>query len=467
MGVTTDAVQVLGGYGYIDEFPVERMMRDAKITQLYEGTQQIQRLVDRPRTCGGDCRPRSSRLPVQIVVLIEAGPRSRRGQRAAGPDGRSTGAASPAVVNGNDEYALEAALKLTEAHGGEVTLAGDGARRTRPRRCARRSRWARRAGVLVTDPALAGLRHALDDARPGRRAGKDLEYDLVLAGADTSDGAAGVVPAGIAALLGLPYLSYAAKIEPADAARVRVRRICADRLRRARGADAGAGRRAPRRWASRATRRLKGIMAARSKEIVTRSLDGPGLDAAAVGGGVATTKVIGSSAAAAACRDARSSAARPPRPRRQVVDFLAVAEAHLMAGELWVIGEAQRDGASTRVCDRGRDARPRARRRPPGGRGRAWSSAPSRPPRPTELREVPPDVRAVDVPARAIRPRPQPRRLRIAAARSSGTARATSCSAPRPTAATSPACSSALLGWGVLVNARVDVGWTATARASR
>jgi len=45
MAVTTDAVQVLGGYGYTDDFPVERMMRDAKITQLYEGTQQIQRLV--------------------------------------------------------------------------------------------------------------------------------------------------------------------------------------------------------------------------------------------------------------------------------------------------------------------------------------------------------------------------------------------------------------------------------------
>ena len=45
MAVTTDAVQVLGGYGYITEYPVERMMRDAKITQLYEGTQQIQRHV--------------------------------------------------------------------------------------------------------------------------------------------------------------------------------------------------------------------------------------------------------------------------------------------------------------------------------------------------------------------------------------------------------------------------------------
>ncbi len=45
MRVTTDAVQVLGGYGYINEFPAERMMRDAKITQIYEGTNQIQRLV--------------------------------------------------------------------------------------------------------------------------------------------------------------------------------------------------------------------------------------------------------------------------------------------------------------------------------------------------------------------------------------------------------------------------------------
>ena len=45
MSVTTDAVQLLGGFGYSAEYPVERMMRDAKITQIYEGTQQIQRIV--------------------------------------------------------------------------------------------------------------------------------------------------------------------------------------------------------------------------------------------------------------------------------------------------------------------------------------------------------------------------------------------------------------------------------------
>jgi alkylation response protein AidB-like acyl-CoA dehydrogenase len=45
MSVTVEAVQVLGGYGYVKEYPVERMMRDAKITQIYEGTNEIQRLV--------------------------------------------------------------------------------------------------------------------------------------------------------------------------------------------------------------------------------------------------------------------------------------------------------------------------------------------------------------------------------------------------------------------------------------
>ena len=45
MRVATDAVQIHGGYGFTRDYPVERMMRDAKITQIYEGTNQIQRLV--------------------------------------------------------------------------------------------------------------------------------------------------------------------------------------------------------------------------------------------------------------------------------------------------------------------------------------------------------------------------------------------------------------------------------------
>ena len=45
MRVTTDAVQILGGYGYTRDYPVEKWMRDAKILQIYEGTTQIQRLI--------------------------------------------------------------------------------------------------------------------------------------------------------------------------------------------------------------------------------------------------------------------------------------------------------------------------------------------------------------------------------------------------------------------------------------
>jgi cyclohexane-1-carbonyl-CoA dehydrogenase len=45
MKITTDMVQVLGGYGYIRDYPLERMFRDAKLTQIFEGTNQIQRMI--------------------------------------------------------------------------------------------------------------------------------------------------------------------------------------------------------------------------------------------------------------------------------------------------------------------------------------------------------------------------------------------------------------------------------------
>jgi alkylation response protein AidB-like acyl-CoA dehydrogenase len=53
MEITTDAVQLLGGYGYTRDYPVERMMRDAKITQIYEGTNQVQRIVMARQLLGG------------------------------------------------------------------------------------------------------------------------------------------------------------------------------------------------------------------------------------------------------------------------------------------------------------------------------------------------------------------------------------------------------------------------------
>ncbi|HET9344124.1 MAG TPA: electron transfer flavoprotein subunit beta/FixA family protein [Candidatus Limnocylindrales bacterium] len=257
---------------------------------------------------------------MQIVVLVKPVPDPAAGAERLGPDWRLDRAASPAVVNANDEYALEAALKLVEAHGGEVTIvsmAPSGGAETMRKALA----MGAHRGILVTDPTLPGS-DTLSTARVLAQAVRDLEYDLLLAGADTSDGLAGVVPAGVAALLRLPYLSYAAKIEPDhDAGRVRVRRIsptgydvleapmpalvvCTQALGEPRYPS------------------LKGIMAARSKEVVTKSLSDIGAEADGVGGAVATTKVLGAEAPPprAATRVVREA---PDVAARELVAFLA------------------------------------------------------------------------------------------------------------------------------------------------
>ncbi len=184
--------------------------------------------------------------------------------------------AAPAVVNGNDEYALEAALKLVEAGGGDVALLAM-APATAPETMRKALAMGAHRGVLVTDPVLAGA-DTVTTARVLAAALRDMEYDLVFAGVDTSDGQGGVVPAGVAAHLALPYLSYATRIEPdPDAGRVRVRRISptgSDVLEAPMPALVGCTQalgepRYP---------TLKGIMGARTKEIVTRSLADLGLD---------------------------------------------------------------------------------------------------------------------------------------------------------------------------------------------
>ncbi len=257
---------------------------------------------------------------MQIVVMVKPVPDPASGGERLGPDGRLDRAASPAVVNANDEYALEAALKLTEAHGGEVTLVSM-APASGPETMRKALAMGAHRGVHITDEALAGSDHVAT-ARVLAAALKDLEFDLVLAGADTSDGLAGVVPAGVAAILRLPYLSYAAKIEPDPAAgNVKVRRIsptgfdlleapmpalivCTQALGEPRYPS------------------LKGIMAARSKEIATKDLSDVGVDPSTVGGAVATTKVLGSEAPPprAATRVVRGA---PDEAARELVAFLA------------------------------------------------------------------------------------------------------------------------------------------------
>ena len=258
---------------------------------------------------------------MRIVVLTKPVPDPASGGERLGPDGRLDRANSPAVVNGNDEYVLEKALKLIEAAGdGEVillTMAPDNAPETMRKALA----MGATRGVLVTDPAIAGS-DTVATTRILAAALKTLEFDMVFAGVDTSDGVAGVVPPGIAALTGLPYLSYAASIDPDESARtVRVKRITAE------GYDvleapmpvliSGTQALGEPRYPS-----LKGIMAARSKEITTLSLADLGMDPGSVGLTGATTKVVESRppAARGATKVVRDA---PDEAARQIVDLLA------------------------------------------------------------------------------------------------------------------------------------------------
>ena len=255
---------------------------------------------------------------MRIVVLVKPVP-DTTGQERLGPDLKVDRVGVPAVINANDEYALEAALKLVEAAGeGEVCLlamAPPGAPVTLRKALAM---GAHRA-VLVSDSVLAGS-DTLTTVRVLTAALRRLDYDLVLAGADTSDGGGGVVAAGIAVGLRLPYLSYAAKIEPA-AGRVAVHRLSPtgyDLIEAAMPALVVATQALGEpRYPS-----LKGIMAARSKEILTWSLADLELGGLAVGGAVATTEVVASRtpAARAATRVVRGPAAAAAV---EVVEFLA------------------------------------------------------------------------------------------------------------------------------------------------
>lgn len=258
---------------------------------------------------------------MRIVVLAKPVPDPASGGERLGPDGRLDRANSPAVVNGNDEYVLEKALKLIDAAGeGEVivlAMAPPNATETMRKALA----MGATRGVLVTDPAIAGS-CTVATTRILAAALKTLDFDLALAGVDTSDGGAGVVGPGVATLVGLPYLSYAATIEPDPAARtVRVNHITAA------GYDvveapmpvliSGTQALGEPRYPS-----LKGIMAARNKEIVTLSLADLGIDPATVGSTGATTKVVDSRAPEprAATRVVREA---PDVAARELVSFLA------------------------------------------------------------------------------------------------------------------------------------------------
>ena len=130
---------------------------------------------------------------MRIVVLTKPVPDPASGAERLGPDGRLDRAASPSVVNGNDEFALEVALKLIEAAGeGEVTLLAM-APANAPETLRKALAMGATRGVLVTDPALEGS-CAVSTAKVLAAALREQEFDLALAGVDASDGVGGTVP---------------------------------------------------------------------------------------------------------------------------------------------------------------------------------------------------------------------------------------------------------------------------------
>ena len=226
---------------------------------------------------------------MRIVVLTKPVP-DTDGQERLGADGRLDRCGPTTVVNGNDEYAIEAAVNLVEARGeGDVTLLAM-APATAPETLRKGLALGAARAVLVTDPALEGS-CALSTARVLAAALRQMEFDLVLAGVDTSDGGGGVVAAAVATLLGLPYWSYAAQIEPQDG-RVRVRRLTArghDTVEAPLPALVGCTQalgepRYP---------TLRGIMSARQKPIRVLSLADLDLGGIPVGGAAATSRVTG------------------------------------------------------------------------------------------------------------------------------------------------------------------------------
>ncbi len=113
MDVTTKCVQLHGGYGYIREYDVERMMRDAKITEIYEGTSEVQRMVISGNLL--NIRRYLENKYVKIVVCIKQVPDTKGGVKF-NPDGTLDRAAMLTIMNPDDKAGLEAALRIKDEY---------------------------------------------------------------------------------------------------------------------------------------------------------------------------------------------------------------------------------------------------------------------------------------------------------------------------------------------------------------
>jgi electron transfer flavoprotein beta subunit len=239
---------------------------------------------------------------MNIVVLVKQVPDTESERKLVAGAGTLDRAAADGVINELDEFAIEEGLRIAEAHGGEVTILSMG-----PAKAAESIRKALSMGahkaVHVLDDGIAGS-DALATSALLAAALTSVGFDLVIAGAESTDARTGVIPAMLAERLGVPQLTLAAKVE-ISGTDVTVRRMSDD------GYDViTAGLPAvvsvlekinEPRYPS-----FKGIMAAKKKPVQTLSLADLGVSAEAAGLGGSLTSVV-------------DFAARPPRAAGVIV----------------------------------------------------------------------------------------------------------------------------------------------------
>ncbi len=240
---------------------------------------------------------------MDVVVCVKQVP-DTWAEKKLDPSSQTLDRSGDNILNEMDEFAIEAALQLIEAHGGTVTVLSMG-----PDSATEAIRKALSMGadqaVHVLDDALAGS----DSAGTSLALAKAIErigtYDLIIAGSESSDSRTSVVPAMLAERLGLPQLTFVNKIE-VDGTAVKVQRMTDDGYQVVEASTPAVVSVVEKmnepRYPS-----FKGIMAAKKKPVDEVSISDLGLDAGSVGLAGAWTKVL----------DATN---RPPRTAGTVVE---------------------------------------------------------------------------------------------------------------------------------------------------
>jgi len=226
---------------------------------------------------------------MNIVVCVKQVPDTWSEKKLAASDSTLDRAATDPVMNEMDEYAVEEALKLQEAHGGEVTIlcmGPDAATET-----------VRKALSMGADKAI----HVLDEGLHGSDAlatslalskaiSKAGGFDLVLLGSESSDARMSVVPAMLAERLGLPQLTFAKEVTADGAGAISIKRLTDDGYQVVEASTPAVVSVVEKinepRYPS-----FKGIMAAKKKPVETYALPDLGIDAGEVGTAGAWSKV--------------------------------------------------------------------------------------------------------------------------------------------------------------------------------